>query len=147
MSEYKLTQKSIISFFILLIFVGIIIGLLIDHFATERHNKKYKSYMSYSSSNFYDPAGSAAETLYSIDNCKYSKSSYEYYIKRIKKYCVNSEASIADIVYITQENIYKFHNVKPTMFEIIRGLSIAVENDHGQIYDLKEIAAAFAVIY
>jgi len=132
-------------FFFLMIYI---FAICTDNMSDNHKNKsKHQSYSSYSSNNSYDPVSSAANILYTIDNYKYSKSSYEYCINNIKNHCTSSEASIADIVYVTQQQIYKLHGVKPSMLEIARGLSIAVDNDYGQKHDLKQIAAAFAVIY
>jgi len=130
------------SFFFL---IGLICLISFFHCSKNKHSSNYgaKTKTTYSSKSSISPAN----TLATLDGNIYSLSSYEYYIKNIARYCTNSESSISDIVYTTQQSIIRIHGVKPSLMIIIQGLNTAVTNNDGQTYDLKEVAAMFATIY
>ena len=130
------------SFFFL---IGLIFSILFSHCSKYENSSNYgmKTKTTYSSESSISPAN----TLATLDGNIYSPSSYEYYIKNIARYCINSEASISDIVYTAQKSIENIHGVKPSLMIILQGLNTAVTSDEGRIYDLKEVAAMFVTIY
>ena len=139
----------ILSEFLLKGFIAIsiiaIIGTVTASIIKNCKNDKvhYSSYHSTTSTYDYSPANS----LRTLDGNMYSKSSYDYYLDKISLYCKNTKSDISDITCRTQKLIEKDKYIKPSLMEILKGFAIAVTNDKGIVFDLKEVAAVFIYLY